>query len=91
MRHIKEGMTADQMTEILEEIKADVLDVYRFNRELMVIALKGMAQDDWAAYIGIATDLEDSPIWMMAKGAGTKVEWRIAEAIFPNIKLRYRG
>jgi len=91
MRHIKEGMTAEQMTEVLDEIKRNILDVYRFNRELIVVALKGMAQDDWAAYIGIATDVTGSPLWMIAEDDGTKIQEHIAKAIFPDIKLRYRG
>jgi hypothetical protein len=82
------NLTYEERKKILDDIKSRVLNVYRFNRTILVVALKTL-RPGWAAYIGVATDVEDSPVWMIASGEGSKVEQRVAEALFPELKDQY--
>lgn len=82
------GMDVSQIVveKFLEVNKKD-FDLYKLGPKILAVALEG-ATKDWACYIG-TIDLS-SDEWPKIVLGGTKMNKRIASAIFPNFAKKYK-
>lgn len=76
-----------ELQSISQFFKGKDRKIVALGSKILCVAVEGTV-DDWSAYIGTINDSWDE--WVLIAYKGTKLQQRIAKAIFPHFAKKYK-